>query len=56
MLHSGEEHQKIDWLGIHDKICQLLIPLRTEGPFLPSAEDRNRRDEQIVQRKVGNQN
>jgi hypothetical protein len=49
---SGEEHQNSDWLGIHEKICQSLIPLRVPQPFLPSEEERRRRDVEIVKKKV----
>ena len=46
------EHQKADWLGIHEKICQLLIPLRTPVPFLSSEEERVHREEQLKFRQV----
>ena len=49
---SDVEHQKADWVGIHEKICQLLIPLRTAVPFLTSEEDRNRRKAQVLRRQV----
>ncbi|XP_024862031.1 zinc finger MYND domain-containing protein 12 isoform X2 [Kryptolebias marmoratus] len=25
----GAEHQQADWVGIHERICQLLVPIRT---------------------------
>lgn len=50
--YCGPEHQKTDWLGIHEKICQLLIPLRTPIPFLGSEEERqHRKKQQIVRQK-----
>ena len=49
---SSAEHQKADWLGIHEKICQLLIPLRTPVPFLGSEEERQHRKQQQVVRQV----
>ena len=49
---SSVEHQKADWLGIHQKICQLLIPLRTPVPFLGSEEERQHRKQQQVVRQV----
>ena len=49
---SSTEHQKADWLGIHEKICQLLIPLRTPIPFLGSEEDRQHRKQQQIVRQV----
>ena len=51
-LFSGPEHQKTDWLGIHEKICQLLIPLRTPIPFLGSEEERQHRKQQQIVRQV----
>ncbi|XP_033764083.1 zinc finger MYND domain-containing protein 12-like [Pecten maximus] len=41
--YCGVEHQKADWMGIHEKICQSLIPLRQASPFLPSEEERQKR-------------
>ena len=50
---SGAEHQNIDWVGIHEKICQLLIPLRTPIPFTSgSEEERRHRKEQQRLRQV----
>ncbi|XP_053308296.1 zinc finger MYND domain-containing protein 12 [Spea bombifrons] len=45
------KHQQADWLSIHEKICQLLIPLRTPVPFFNSAEERQHCVGQLVQRK-----
>ncbi|XP_071331935.1 zinc finger MYND domain-containing protein 12 [Trachinotus anak] len=28
-FYCDAEHQQADWVGIHEKICQLLIPIRT---------------------------
>lgn len=49
---SSTEHQKADWLGIHEKICQLLIALRTPIPFLGSEEERQHRKQQQIVRQV----
>jgi len=49
--YCGQEHQKADWLGIHEKICQLLIPLRTAVPFLSSEEERQHRENQLLCRQ-----
>lgn len=27
---SDAEHQRADWVGIHERICQLLVPTRTQ--------------------------
>ncbi|KAM4703166.1 zinc finger MYND domain-containing protein 12 [Rhinophrynus dorsalis] len=45
------DHQQADWVSIHEKICQLLIPLRTALPFHNSAEERLHSIEQLMQRK-----
>ena len=50
---SGPEHQRADWIGIHEKICQLLIPLRSPIPFLGSEDDRQHRKLQQILRQVG---
>ncbi|XP_051895461.1 zinc finger MYND domain-containing protein 12 [Pristis pectinata] len=44
-------HQAADWNGIHEKICQLLIPVRTPLPFLSSTKEREHSKEQLVQRQ-----
>ncbi|XP_047427015.1 zinc finger MYND domain-containing protein 12 [Mugil cephalus] len=31
--YCDAEHQHDDWVGIHEKICQLLVPIRTETPL-----------------------
>lgn len=46
------EHKIADWRGIHEKICQLLIPLRAPVPFLGSEEDRqHRKNQQVIRQK-----
>ncbi|XP_031463821.1 zinc finger MYND domain-containing protein 12 [Phasianus colchicus] len=45
------DHQKADWVSIHEKICQLLIPVRTSLPSLTSEEERKYRVEQLVKRQ-----
>jgi len=49
---SGGDHQRVDWVGIHEKICQLLIPLRTPMPFFSSEEERAHRKQQLIMRQV----
>lgn len=46
------EHQQSDWYGIHEKICQSLIPLRAPQPFLPSEEERKKRQKEIKNKKI----
>lgn len=45
-------HQKTDWNSIHEKICQLLIPLRTIMPFYNSEEERQHGLQQLQQRQI----
>ncbi|NXC45394.1 ZMY12 protein, partial [Penelope pileata] len=45
------DHQKADWVSIHERICQLLIPVRTSLPFLISEEERKHGVEQLVKRQ-----
>lgn len=51
-IYSDKDHQEVDWLGIHEKICQSMIPLRTPATFLPSEEQRKKRDAQLNEKKV----
>ncbi|XP_039094655.1 zinc finger MYND domain-containing protein 12 [Hyaena hyaena] len=44
-------HQRADWDSIHEKICQLLIPLRTTMPFYNSEEERQHGLQQLRQRQ-----
>ncbi|XP_009887772.1 PREDICTED: zinc finger MYND domain-containing protein 12 [Charadrius vociferus] len=44
-------HQKADWVSIHEQICQLLIPIRTSLPFLLSEKERKHGTEQLVKRQ-----
>uniref|UniRef100_G1T2P3 Zinc finger MYND-type containing 12 n=2 Tax=Oryctolagus cuniculus TaxID=9986 RepID=G1T2P3_RABIT len=48
---SGVVHQRADWGSIHEKICQLLIPLRTTMPFYNSEEERQHGLQQLQQRQ-----
>ncbi|XP_074748970.1 zinc finger MYND domain-containing protein 12, partial [Strix uralensis] len=45
------DHQKADWVSIHEQICQLLIPIRTSLPFLLSEKERKHDMEQLVKRQ-----
>eukprot|EP00116_Pleurobrachia_bachei_P005483 sb/3465745/ len=49
--YCSEEHQKVDFIGIHEKICSLLIPLRTPIPMVSSDEERKHRQEQLLHRQ-----
>ncbi|XP_025081021.1 zinc finger MYND domain-containing protein 12-like [Pomacea canaliculata] len=45
------EHQRADWIGIHEKICQTLMSLRKPQPFLPSHEERKKWADAIAEEK-----
>ncbi|NXW52275.1 ZMY12 protein, partial [Nyctiprogne leucopyga] len=45
------DHQRADWVSIHQQICQLLIPIRTALPFHLSEEESRHSTEQLVQRQ-----
>ncbi|XP_073172623.1 zinc finger MYND domain-containing protein 12 isoform X2 [Lepidochelys kempii] len=45
------DHQKADWVSIHEKICQLLIPIRTSFPFFNSEKERKHGMEQLLHRQ-----
>uniref|UniRef100_A0A452GWR9 Uncharacterized protein n=1 Tax=Gopherus agassizii TaxID=38772 RepID=A0A452GWR9_9SAUR len=45
-------HQKADWVSIHEKICQLLIPIRTSFPFFNSEKERKHGMEQLLHRQL----
>lgn len=30
LRRSDADHQFADWVGIHERICQLLVPIRTQ--------------------------
>ncbi|NWW96844.1 ZMY12 protein, partial [Rhynochetos jubatus] len=45
------DHQKADWVSIHEQICQLLIPIRTPLPFVLSEKERKHGREQLVKRQ-----
>ncbi|XP_038062020.1 zinc finger MYND domain-containing protein 12-like [Patiria miniata] len=51
-FYCGVEHQQADWVGIHEKICQLLIPLRTpQLSFLSSEEQRRKKEQDLLLRQ-----
>ncbi|XP_058159765.1 zinc finger MYND domain-containing protein 12 isoform X2 [Dasypus novemcinctus] len=49
--YCGVVHQRADWDSIHEKICQLLIPVRTTMPFYNSEEERQHGLQQLQQRQ-----
>jgi len=42
--YCSVDHQRQDWFGIHERICQLLGALRTLRPTLGSEDERQRRN------------
>eukprot|EP00033_Pygsuia_biforma_P002754 GCRY01003043.1.p1 GENE.GCRY01003043.1~~GCRY01003043.1.p1 ORF type:complete len:372 (+),score=89.21 GCRY01003043.1:143-1258(+) len=49
--YCSKEHQKLDYDGIHSKICLSLVTLRTPPTFLGSEEDRKEREDELRLRK-----
>ncbi|KAJ3024541.1 UNVERIFIED_CONTAM: Zinc finger MYND domain-containing protein 12 [Siphonaria sp. JEL0065] len=49
---ADKEHQSTDFRGIHQKICSMLIPLRTPITVLGSEEERIHREKQTRHRQV----
>ncbi|XP_060114827.1 zinc finger MYND domain-containing protein 12 [Heteronotia binoei] len=50
-FYCEPEHQNADWVSVHEKICQLLIPLRTALPFYDSEKKRQHGREQKISRE-----
>ncbi|XP_032088165.1 zinc finger MYND domain-containing protein 12 isoform X1 [Thamnophis elegans] len=46
------DHQNADWVSVHAKICQLLIPLRAAPPFYTSEKERKLGEEQRRNREI----
>jgi len=42
--YCDTEHQNIDWIGIHEKICELLIPLKS--PITSTCNSEEEREQQ----------
>ncbi|NWI08518.1 ZMY12 protein, partial [Crypturellus soui] len=45
------DHQEADWVSIHERICQLLIPIHTSSPFFSSEKERKHGMEQLLNRQ-----
>jgi hypothetical protein len=45
---SSRDHCDLDWRGIHEKVCAMLVPLRTQSPFVGSEAARARRAEVLT--------
>ncbi|NXN12026.1 ZMY12 protein, partial [Indicator maculatus] len=45
------DHQKADWVGIHELICQLLVPTTMSLPAPLSEKERKHHTEQLLKRQ-----
>ena len=52
-IFSGEDHQRDDWLSIHEQICPIVGVVRSAQPHAISEEERTHRKHQQTLRKVG---
>ncbi|XP_035238484.1 zinc finger MYND domain-containing protein 12 isoform X1 [Anguilla anguilla] len=50
-FYCGKEHQEDDWVAIHKKVCQLLIPVRTPVPYYTLEAEREQHCSQILERQ-----
>ncbi|KAH8868951.1 Zinc finger MYND domain-containing protein 12 [Schistosoma japonicum] len=50
--YCGIEHQKIDWVGIHEKICLDLASFRKPETFLVSKSEREKDREKLQQKNL----
>ncbi|XP_054031614.1 zinc finger MYND domain-containing protein 12 [Dryobates pubescens] len=49
--YCDEDHQQADWVGIHELICQLLIPTTVSLPAPLSEKERQHHREQLLKRQ-----
>ncbi|MGH0189062.1 UNVERIFIED_CONTAM: hypothetical protein FKN15_033262 [Acipenser sinensis] len=49
--YYDSDHQRMDWVGIHEQICQLLLPVRTPLPFKSLCKEREHQQAQLLQRQ-----
>ncbi|KAK4475292.1 hypothetical protein MN116_002362 [Schistosoma mekongi] len=50
--YCGIDHQKIDWVGIHEKICCDLVSFRKPQAFLVSKNEREKESEELQQKNL----
>ncbi|KAA3681897.1 uncharacterized protein DEA37_0000601 [Paragonimus westermani] len=50
--YCGTEHQKIDWVGIHEKICETLMSIRKPVAFIASEDERRKVREDLQNKNV----
>ncbi|KAM9751430.1 zinc finger MYND domain-containing protein 12 [Menidia menidia] len=46
-FYCDSEHQQADWVGIHERICQMLVPIRT-----PSLKQSRRKEKQLMKAEL----
>ncbi|XP_075253649.1 zinc finger MYND domain-containing protein 12-like [Convolutriloba macropyga] len=50
--YCSHEHQRMDWVAIHEKICPYVAELKTTGlPFLGSEDERQRRNADRIEKQ-----
>ncbi|CAH8568293.1 unnamed protein product [Schistosoma turkestanicum] len=50
--YCGIEHQKVDWVGIHEKICLDLISFRKPEEFVLSKDGREKKNEELQRKNL----
>ncbi|CAL8077298.1 unnamed protein product [Calicophoron daubneyi] len=50
--YCGTEHQKIDWVGIHEKICSSLMAIRKPVPFIASEDERRKARDELQDKNI----
>jgi tetratricopeptide (TPR) repeat protein len=51
VYYCSEEHQITDWEGIHEKICQMLVPVLAKSRVLGSEDERREREQILTEMK-----
>ncbi|BHF67716.1 Zinc finger MYND domain-containing protein 12 [Sparganum proliferum] len=50
--YCGLDHQKIDWISIHERICSTLANLRKPISFIASEDERRKKKEETLQLQI----
>lgn len=51
ILRDSGLDQRHDWIGLTEKMCQLLVPLAAATPFMSSSEEREIRQKDLLDRQ-----
>ncbi|XP_039251282.2 zinc finger MYND domain-containing protein 12-like [Styela clava] len=51
ILRESGLDQRHDWIGLTEKMCQLLVPLSAATPFMSSSEERDIRQKDLLDRQ-----